>query len=133
MLELTDYYYYNYDFGGISIPSNLFKNYAIKSSSRINRYTSNRINATNINNDIRNCMCEIAELLYSQDKLKEKLNDSNSDIASETVGPHSKSYVNKSSLQAQRILTDDELDTRCYKICYRYFSTTGLMYRGVFE
>jgi len=73
MLELIDYNFYTNNFEGISIPSNSFKNIVIKASTKINKYTSNRINKNNLSDDIKICTCLIAELLFSQEKLKNDL------------------------------------------------------------
>jgi len=115
------------------IPSESFNDYSVKASSRIDYYTSNRAKSVtdeDIVNQLISATCEIAELLYKQDQLKVSLNDNTSTKASETVGPHSISYVNKSSLQSQQILSNNELEHECYSIALRYLSTTGLMYRG---
>ena len=37
------------------------------------------------------------------------------------------------TFQEKEILTPEELEYNCYKICYRYLVNTGLMYRGVFN
>lgn len=138
MLKLVDYEYYQNTYGGTSIPSaSIFNQYSLKASSKVNYYTSNRIDADimsqeSLGDNIRNTTCEIAELLYSQDQLIAKLNSDTSIKASETVGPHSVSYVNKFSLQSQRILSNNELEKECYKICYINLVQTGLMYRGTF-
>lgn len=137
MLNLVTYEYYQNTYGGTSIPSASFNKYSLKASSKINHYTSNRINEEIMNQEplgdnIKNTACEIAELLYSQDQLIANLNNSESIKASETVGPHSVTYVNKFNLQSQRILTSDELDKECYKICYTNLVQTGLMYRGIY-
>lgn len=130
LTELVDYKYYTDNYGGSSIPESSFKEHSINASSRINRYTSNRINQENIDNNIRNTACEIVNLLFKQKELITKLNDDNLSKISETVGPHSITYVNKSSLQSQRILSTTELEQECYRICYNNLVHTGLMYRG---
>lgn len=130
LTELVDYEYYTKNYGDSSIPESSFKKHSIKASSRINRYTSNRITLENIDNNIKNATCEIVNLLFEQERATIKLNDDKSSIASETVGPHSISYVNKSNLQAQRILSNRELEQECYRICYNNLANTGLMYRG---
>ena len=127
--------YINYQkvYDGNIIPVSSFIKYSGKASSRINYYTSNRINEVEdekILNDIFFATCEIAELIYKQDDLKNKQDDNNSTIASETVGPHSISYVDKSNLQSQRIMKYNELETECYNICCRWLARYGLMYRG---
>ena len=128
------YQFYSSDFGGALIPSDSFNKYAIMASSKVEYFTFQRASDSELSEEIirkRNfATCEIAELLYSQDLLKRTLDTDNSTVASETVGPHSKTYVNKSNLQAQRILNKQDLDNECYFVCLNYLSTTNLMYRG---
>lgn len=125
---------YKSKYKGSIIPENSFDGYAIKASSRVDYLTSGRINIENIEDIILPkiifATCEIAELLYNQEQLIQKQNDDKVTVASENVGPHSKTYVNKSNLQAQRILNNKELDSECYRICLRHLSITGLTYRG---
>lgn len=129
MKELTTYNYYGSEYLGTIIPSNLFKKYNMKATSLINYFTFNRIKETD--NDIKNACCEIAELLYQQENLYSKIiNNGGEQVASETVGPYSKSYVNNSNIQKERLLTKKELDRECYQICLKYLADTGLMYRG---
>ncbi len=133
MLELVDYEYYQNIYEGSSIPESSFKKMVIKASEKINYYTQDRINENNITDKIRNTACEIAELLFEQESLKEKLinyDETNKEIASETLGPRSVSYVNKSSQQANLIKSKEELEKEVYKICYQSLVHTGLMYRG---
>lgn len=130
LTELVDYDYYIFDYEGSSIPESSFKKCSIKASNKINYYTSNRINEININDNIRNTVCEIIELIYSQDILKEKIISDDKEKVSETVGSHSVTYVNKSSIKDKYVMSDDELDKECYKICYINLVNTGLMFRG---
>lgn len=131
MLTLIDYDYYSDIYEGSSIPESSFQKKAIEASSKVNYYTFNRITEKEINNNIKNATCEVAELIYSQEKLKEIVLSNDKKIKlSETVGPHSVNYVNKSSAQEKEILNDEELENSCYKICLRYLANTGLMYRG---
>ena len=133
MLELVDYEYYKNTYEGSSIPESSFKKMVIKASEKVNYYTQDRINEDNIMDKIRNTTCEIAELLFEQESLKEKLinyDETNKEVASETLGPRSISYVNKSSQQANLIKSKEELEKDIYKICYQSLVHTGLMYRG---
>lgn len=130
LTKLIDYNYYSKVYGGSSIPESSFDKYSTKSSSQINLFTSNRITDDNITESIKNAVCGVAELIYNQEMLVNKIEDDSKEVASETVGPHSKSYVNKSNLKSQRILTKEELNKECYRICYTYISNTGLMFRG---
>ncbi len=130
---LIDYEYYSKNYGGSSIPESSFQKKAIEASSKVNYYTFNRINEMIIDDNIRNAACEIADFIYSQDILKQKIISDDKLKASETVGPHSVTYVNNKTYQEKSILTSDEIDYECYKICYRYLVNTGLMYRGAFN
>lgn len=130
LTKLIDYNYYSKIYGGSSIPESSFDKYSTKSSSQINLFTSNRITDDNITESIKNAVCEVAELIYNQEMLVNKIEDDSKEVASESVGPHSKSYVNKSNLKSQRILTKEELNKECYRICYTHISSTGLMFRG---
>ena len=65
------------------------------------------------------------------EKLKENVLSSDTKIkASETVGPHSVTYINKTSYQEKKILSNEELEYQCYQICLKHLALTGLMYRG---
>lgn len=130
LTELVDIEYYIKQFGDSSIPGSLFKKYSIKASNKINYYTSNRITKDILNDNIRNAACEIVDLLIEQERLKEQQNNNTMDKVSETVGPHSVTYANKTTLQAQRILNAEELDRECYRICYEHLAHLCLMYRG---
>lgn len=130
--DLVDIEYYNDKFEGSSIPNeSSFVKYAREASSKINYYTCNRIVTENdITDLIRDTTCKIAELLFKQASLKEKVQDDRKEIASETLGPRSVSYVNKSSQQFNLIMSEEELEKEVYKICYQSLVHTGLMYRG---
>lgn len=134
LTELIDYEYYKGIYEGSSIPESSFKKVAIKASEKVNYYTQDRINKDNITDKIRNTACEIAELLFEQESLKEKIinyDEKTKEIASETLGPRSVSYVNKSSQQANLIKSKEELEREIYKICYQSLVHTGLMNRRV--
>lgn len=133
---MVDYNYYSENYGGSSIPESSFDTKAIEASDKVNYYTFNRIDKANITKEIRNITCRIAELLFEQEELKNKAKKSaaeNKEIASETLGPHSISYVNKANIQAAQILSEDELESKIYKIVYQALAHTGLMYRGIYE
>ena len=129
LTELVDYDYYSDTYEGSSIPESSFNQMTIAASAYVNKHTFNRIDNSILDDNIKNCTCEIIELLYSQIIKKDKI-ENDKIVASETVGPHSKSYVNNASIIEKNILSDTELDNKCYKICYKYLVSTGLMYRG---
>ena len=129
MQKLVDIIYYADKYKGTDIPTSLFDEYAMKASSRVVYFTTKSIKE--ITDDIRNATCEIAELIYSQDTLKKRLLNGEKEKASETVGPHSVTYVNMSSTIGKNVLTQNELEKECYKIYLRHLSHTGLCFRGV--
>lgn len=130
LIEYKDYQDYIGNSEANNVPESSFDKYCVDSCRRIIRYTSNRINKDNITEDIKVTICQMIDLLYSQDKLISKMNDDKTDISSESVGPHSKSYVNKASFREKQILSMNELDRQCYIICYNNLVHTGLMFRG---
>lgn len=130
LTELVDYDYYIFNYEGSSMPESSFKKHSIKASNKVNYYTSKRINENNIDDNIRNTVCEIIDLLIYQEQLKKEVLNNDIEKSSETVGPHSVSYVNKTSIKDKHIMSSDELDRECYKICYINLVNTGLLYRG---
>lgn len=127
---LVDYNYYKEKFYGKDIPQDSFPKYAMDAKIRIDYYTDHRIKEEKITDDIKNAYCEIAELLFKQESLYQNTINENQ-IISETVGPRSVTYSNQNSLKNEKILTTNELDKTCYKICCKHLIHTGLLYRGV--
>lgn len=132
-MQLVDATYYKNDFKGSCIPVNAFDYYYKKSMSRLNYYTFNRLKDIDMSNyqfsnDIKNCICEISELLFKQGTLKDKVIN-NKIIQSEAVGKHSATY-NTSGIDKE-ILSDKELEERCYEICKINLFHTHLLYRGI--
>lgn len=125
---LADFDYYKTKFYGKDIPQESFPKYSTDATRRINIYTKHRIN--NITDDIKNACCEIAELLLKQDSLYDATIKSDNEITSETVGSHSITYSNKTNIKEKRIMSEEEIELACYKICYKHIAYTGLMYRG---
>ena len=133
MEKLTDFEYYSTSFNGKLVPQETFEKYNIMATSKVNYFTSSRINGDNISNNIKNCTCEIIELIYTQDSNKKSLINgiNEKQIQSETVGPHSVTYANSVSILENQIYSTDDLDKEIYIICLSYLGHTGLMYRGI--
>ncbi len=135
---LANYEYYITTYGGSSIPSPSFPKKVMEASSKVNYYTFNRINDEIlqdeiVGNTIHNITCQISDLLFEQENLKLKIvNDENKEVASESLGPRSISYVNQSNLKEKHILSEEELEQKIYKIIYQALVHTGLMYRGAY-
>lgn len=131
-MQLVEAAYYKNDFKGSCIPVNAFDYYYKRSISRLNYYTFNKLKDIDMSNyqfsdDVKNCICEISELLFKQDSLKNNVVN-NKIIQSETVGKHSATY-NTSGIDKE-ILSNEELEEKCYEICKINLLHTHLLYRG---
>ena len=125
----VDYDYYINDFNGNIIPNTSFNKFVKKASRKINYYTSNNIKE--VTNDIRDATCEIAELLFNQNKLKEDVLYATEVLkSSETVGPWTVHYENNTQYKSNKILSESELNNLIYRICKDYLLDKGLMFRG---
>lgn len=131
MLKMLTNYAYCSDKHHISIPQSSFEKLAIQASVYVNLYTSNRI--SELTDEIQDTTYEIIELLNEQHNLKAKLLDNSKEVASETVDKHSISYVNKTNIISNQILSDNDLERKIYSICYKHLAYTGLMNRGAYK
>lgn len=113
MDKYVDYNFYTKVFGG-KLSTEDFSLYEIKARKFIDKITFNRINSDNLNDDIKFCVCIIAE------KIKD-IEDNGGIKTSETVGKHSVSFLVSQNLCAENIL---------YKEATKYLST-NLLYRGM--
>lgn len=130
MEPYVDYDYYENNFCGDIIPQEQFVKYAKLASSKIDYYTYHRIRK--IDDSIKNATCSIAELLFEQNKLKSQLlNQNNSNqVASETLGPRSITYINNSQYQDKHLKSDEALNISIYQICKENINNE-LLYRGL--
>ena len=130
MIPYIDYEYYSNNFGGNLIPCNSLKKQAREASRKINYFTQNRI--VDIDNNVKYATCLIAELLYNQEILKSKIinDDNNKQIASETVGPRSVTYINNSQYQNTQVKSAKELNSSIYQICKENLDEE-LLFRGI--
>ena len=92
-----------------ALPLREFEFWANKAITHINQHTFNRINEAvfaRFNEQIKNCVCELAEFLYR--------NEGSSNKRSEGISGRSVTYIKGEE----------------YRICQRWLGMTGLMYRG---
>lgn len=129
MTVYVDYEYYKDEFKGTDIPKESFDKFSLEASRKIKYFITSKIH-DEIINEVKDATCSSAEFLYQQNEYKKNLFNNNQEISSETVGPHSKSYVNKSSLREKQILNEREKDQEIYRICKQYLYDTDLLYRG---
>ena len=129
MSSYVDFEYYTNTFEGSLIPEDSFDKKALEASRKVNYFTSGKIEE--VNDDIKDATCSIAELLYNQEILKDKVTNVNStEKSSETVGPWSVTYANNTQYQSNQILTDKQINSSAYQICKEYLDSK-LLFRGV--
>lgn len=114
------YDFYTNQYGGSFISQADFKRAENKARSVINHLTFNRIDWEKADNNIKMCLCELAEHIIQSEKVLQ-----GSAIASETVGEHSVSYAGYGEKSGGSSGAADERE-----IVSKYLLHTGLMYRG---
>ena len=67
-MPYTTYEYYAKDFYGDIIPQESFSKYELKARFELDRYTFGRIKGLSITSSIEQCMCELMEYLFTNDR-----------------------------------------------------------------
>lgn len=124
-----DYYISGYLQGrSPAVPDAEFPFWEKQAERIIDSYTFDRIKANNslLTDDVKDCTCEMAELLYRADKASEN--------ASGYGGPLS-SYSNdgeSGTIDLSRsVYTEEGKRNKCREIICRYLGNTLLLYQGV--
>lgn len=114
----ADYLFYKDTFKGTLIENeDTFNRMVIEASFFINEQTLGRI--TEPSEEIKMATCAIAEVTHN-----EYIQNNEAQIASETVGPHSVSYVKITK-------TTEEYFKEKTRLLRMYLVNTGLLYRGL--
>lgn len=74
-MRYCDYTYYKNTYGG-SMPESSFLKLSIEASAYIKRNTHNRIDESNIPNEVKDCTCSITDKLKKIEKRKGKTSES---------------------------------------------------------
>lgn len=114
----STYYAESYLCGRAAVITAAFDFYARKATQEINKYISCNIDEHDIPDAVKNCCCELAEILYSDEKASE------SGVSSESVGGWSRSYE---SSEARKTATTQAI---CNSV-HTWLADTGLLYRGM--
>lgn len=118
MRQYADYEFYKEVYCGSDIlDENIFKRMVIKASFFLDELTLGRIKEPT--EEIKLTVCAIADIEY-----KEQKENNEDQIASESVGPHSISYVKKTK-------TTEEYAREKMRVARTYLANTGLLYRGL--
>lgn len=126
-----DYYITEYLIGkSPEIQEDLFPYWEKQARSQIDKYTYGRIRNDSclISEYVKDCTCELAELLYQSDSINKQ------GIEEGAAGPVS-SYSNdgqSASFDLSRsVYTEEGKAKKVKEIIYKYLSNTGLLYAGV--
>lgn len=118
MAAYADFLFYRINYKGSLIENEKkFEKLANKASFFIDEQTLNRIKEPDKN--IKMAVCQVAEILF-----REETQNNTNQIASESVGPHSVSYV-------RNLKTAQEFQNEKIQAVRMYLSGTGLLYRGL--
>lgn len=114
MKSYVDFDYYSKEYNGTLIPEKSFPKISVEASQKINYFTQNRIvEETKV---IKYTTCLIADEIMKNENLKNTISN-DKEVASESVGPHSVSYVNKATIQKEQIKDNITLNRCLYNIC----------------
>lgn len=114
------YYQTEYLCGKKAVIDTAFDFYARAATVEIKRFTGRNIDEGNIPDCVKNCCCELAELIYTH----EKSTVDTSGKTSESVGGWSVSYESRE--QAKAVYNSAAADC-----IYKWLSGTGLLFTGV--
>lgn len=127
MKSYVDFDYYSKEYNGTLIPEKSFPKISVEASQKINYFTQNIIvKETEV---IKYTTCLIADEIMKNENLKNTISN-DKEVASESVGPHSVSYVNKATIQKEQIKDNITLNRCLYNICLENLPNE-LMYRGI--
>ncbi|WP_236897001.1 hypothetical protein [Clostridium beijerinckii] len=132
-MAYVDYTYYTETFGSATIPETDFNKYERKARVSLDNFTFDRIknDETLIDDNVKDCMCEMMEKACSIDQENDMTNDGTGKlVASETTDNHSITYA-ISDLQKNEIDQSKITKTKLYNIAKDYLWSTGLLYRGL--
>lgn len=117
MTTYADHTYYTDTYKGAVLDTASFPLYVRKATQKIKLHTFGRITIDNITDEVKMCCCELAEAIFTHEKVD------NGNIASEKVGEYSKSYVDKQKIE-------ELFRGQCNEIIQSWLAMTGLLYRG---
>lgn len=106
-----------------TVEPSVFSYYATQASMKIKQYTFDNISqSAEIPEEVKMCCCEVAELMYAEDRRQSETNG----VLSESVGNWSKSYESGEK-------TEQLLERKIKAAVCKWLSNMGLLYCGVGE
>lgn len=114
------YYQTEYLCGKEAVVNTAFDFYARAATAEIKRFTGRNVDEGNIPDCVKNCCCELAELIYTHEKTTAEA----SGKSSESVGGWSVSYETKEQAEVN-------FNNAVHDCIYKWISGTGLLFSGV--
>ena len=111
------------------IPADVYPYWEKQAERVLNQYTLSRLVAdfNLITDEVKDCTCELAELLYQADAIAQKAADQGGGLLS--------SYSNDGQSGtfdlSQSSYTEEGKAKKTKEIIYKYLGNTGLLYRGM--
>ena len=127
----VDYHYYasGYLLGrSPAVPETEFPYWEKKAEQALNQRTFSRLVAdcNLITDQVRDCVCELTELLYQADKSAQKAAEQGGVLQSYSNDGESGTFD-----LSQSTFTEEGKQKKTREIIYRYLGHTGLLYQGV--
>lgn len=120
MTAYADYEYYKTEYlcGRKAAINSAFDYYARSATLLIKAYTGENVDESNIPESVKLCCCELAELVYNDEKQSAKAG-----ISSASVGDESVSYASEEERKTAH-------RRAIRSTVYKYLADTDLLYRG---
>ena len=121
-MNYADEFYYKAEYlcGKEAVIDTAFDFYARSATAKIKQFAGQNIKDGEVPDCVKNCCCELAEMIYSH----EKTTADTSGKTSESVGGWSVSYESRE--QAEAVYNSAVVDC-----IYKWLSGTGLLFSGV--
>lgn len=133
---LVDYEYYTNTFKGGLVPQDKFDKLSQIAESEVMTSILGR-DFTNFEKQVKTAICEIIEVFYNQELIKEKymgtITGNEKIITSEKIGDYSRNYSSNSSKDLQELLvkSEQEATIEIGNILRKNLLLTGLLYCGI--
>lgn len=122
-MAYVDYEYYRGDFGGAAIPEEMFPRCVRLAEKYVDHYTFKRILDPERVEGLKDCVCEMAEVVYTL-----CFKEAGVVKKSENIDGYAVSYVTE---QIDGESVEVILHEKLYAICSLHLMNTGVMYRGL--
>lgn len=122
-MAYVDYEYYRGDFGGAAIPEEMFPRCVRLAEKYVDHYTFKRILDPERIEGLKDCVCEMAEVVYTL-----CFKEAGVVKKSENIDGYAVSYVTE-GMDGEAV--ESVLQRKMYAIIKLWLGNTGLLYQGV--